>query len=477
VKRYLNVATVAPDGLLIVCQEQPFAPTSERIIVPRPVLDGLVTALHIQLSHPTTHQLRKAIHRHFFALDMDSCIDRVSDSCHQCASLRKVPQSLMHNYSSEPPKNVGMACAADVIRRTRQCILVLREGVTSFTRACLIPDETAKTVGDSLVTLCIDMVPLDGPPLVVRVDPAPCFQSLTRSGSLDSYRITLDIGEAKNINKNPVAEKCVQELEDELVRIDPTGAPVSPVALAVAIATLNSRIRGRGLSAREMWFHRDMYTNEQLSFNDSDISLNQHDSRVNNHTHSLCSKFPKATKESPDILIGDIVYLHSDKSKVQGRSRYLVVSVDRGWCHVRKFAGSQLRSMTYKVRMSDCFRVPNDIPPRVIGSTSNCDSDEEFVTPLTVHPSPNASDSLPQRPPPPPVVPPLLTTVPNDVESGPVTTDTAISEPQLIEEPLDDIVSDTAPTANDVGHFDDQEPRRSERERQVPKYLQDYDLS
>lgn len=53
VKRYLNVATIARDGLLVVNCDVPLAPTRECIIVPRQVLDGLLTALHIQLSHPT----------------------------------------------------------------------------------------------------------------------------------------------------------------------------------------------------------------------------------------------------------------------------------------------------------------------------------------------------------------------------------------------------------------------------------------
>ena len=50
VKRYLNVATIARDGLLVVKRNDPLSPTRECIIVPRNVLDGLVTALHIQLS-------------------------------------------------------------------------------------------------------------------------------------------------------------------------------------------------------------------------------------------------------------------------------------------------------------------------------------------------------------------------------------------------------------------------------------------
>ena len=50
VKRYLNAATVASDGLLIVRRDEPFAPSRECIIIPCQALDGLLTALHTQLN-------------------------------------------------------------------------------------------------------------------------------------------------------------------------------------------------------------------------------------------------------------------------------------------------------------------------------------------------------------------------------------------------------------------------------------------
>ena len=48
VKRYLQVASIADDGLLVVQGHDPFSPSRECIIVPRQALDGLLTALHIQ---------------------------------------------------------------------------------------------------------------------------------------------------------------------------------------------------------------------------------------------------------------------------------------------------------------------------------------------------------------------------------------------------------------------------------------------
>ena len=95
---------------------------------------------------------------------------------------------------------------------------------------------------------------LDGPPAVIRANPASGFRSLVNDQLLQHHRIVLELGNPKNLNKNPVAENAVQELEIELLHEDPLGGAVSEVTLAVAIANLNSRIRSGGFSSREMWY-------------------------------------------------------------------------------------------------------------------------------------------------------------------------------------------------------------------------------
>ena len=94
-------------------------------------------------------------------------------------------------------------------------------------------------------------------PAVIRVDPAPGFSSLSNDATLLQYGLAVEVGRVKNPNKNPVAEKCVAELGDELLRICPEGGPISLLSLAVASVNLNTRIRNSGLSSREMWFQRD----------------------------------------------------------------------------------------------------------------------------------------------------------------------------------------------------------------------------
>ena len=461
VKRYLNVATIAKDGLLVVRRDEPLAPTRECIIVPRQVLEGLLTALHIQLGHPSSHQLKAVTKRYLYALDIDKAIDRVTQACHQCAALRQTPKMREEQSSSPPPDAVGVSFAADVIKRSRQLILVVRECVTSFTATTLLEDERHNTLRDALIRLCVQIRPLDGPSAVIRTDPASGFKALTEDLLLKHHRITIEIGNAKNRNKNPVAERAVQEVENELLRHDPLGGPVYPVTLSVATATLNSRIRSRGLSAREMWTQRDQFSNQQIPLHDQSLIVQQHEQRIANHHHSEKAKAPIA-KDRPaeHITVGDLVYLYSDRNKTRARDRYLVVEVTGPFCNIRKFVGSQLRSTSYRVKTSDCYRVPSEVAdyrPSAINDDADSSSDE----------APPAQPVC--LPPPPPVIPSAISTpasqqVPeNDPPAGGhVLREDTHTDP-VIDSPASD--SDTSDP-----------PRRSTRVRRRPARYNDFVL-
>ena len=362
VKRYLNVTTIARDGLIVVKRNEPFAPSRECIVVPQQVLDGLLTALHIQFGHPSGHQLKAVTKRYLFALDMDKAVDRITQTCHHCASLRPTSKVRVEQSSCPPPDAIGVSFATDIIKRSRQLVLVLRESVTSLTATTLLEDERHHTLRDALIRLCIQMRPPDGPPAVIRTDPAPGFKALSDDPLLKQHRITLEIGDAKNKNKNPVAERAVQEVECELLRDDQLGGPVSPLTLAVATANLNASIRSRGLSAREMWTQRDQFTNHQIPLQDQVIILRQHEQRLANHPHNEKSKAPAAKRRlAGDISVGDLVYLYSDRNKTRARDRYLVVAVSGSFCNIRKFVGYELHSTSYRVKTSECYRIPSEV--------------------------------------------------------------------------------------------------------------------
>ena len=174
----------------------------------------------------------------------------------------------------------------------------------------LLPDERHDTLRDALISKCINMRPLDGPLAVIRTNPPSCLMALDNDSVYHDHKIVLEIGRVKNRNKNPAAERAVQELELELLQRDPHGGPLSPVVISVANATLNSRIRSRGLSAREMWTQRDQLSNILFPLSDYDLISQQQSLRKANHPSSEKSKVPLAQMaSSPSVTIGDLVYL------------------------------------------------------------------------------------------------------------------------------------------------------------------------
>ena len=134
-KQYLRCCTLARDGLLIVRREEPFMATTERIVVPRPLAHGLMTALHLKFGHPTASQLKLIVKRSFYAIAIDQVIDDVSINCSECAALRSIPKHLVEQSTESPPYAIGLTYAGDVVRRERQMIFILREYVTSYIQA------------------------------------------------------------------------------------------------------------------------------------------------------------------------------------------------------------------------------------------------------------------------------------------------------------------------------------------------------
>ena len=406
VKRYLQTASISRDGLLVVKRCELFAPSRECIIVPRSAVPGLLTAIHLKLAHPTQHQLKQVFQRYFYALDMDSYLHSLYDSCHTCASLRKLPPPLVESSSSSPAA-VGTSYSADVLHYYRYKILLLRETVTGFTETCLIQDETAESLESALIQLILHLKSPDGPIVTIRVDPAPGFIRLRSSESLRQVGIQLDIGHAKNSNKNPVAEHAIGELRDELKRANPEGGSISPVTLAIVTSRLNTRIRKSGMSSREMFLSRDQFTNTTFHVADQKLIADQHATRLENHGHDYSSKSRLKRPLPPAaVRVGDLVYLAQDRDKGRPRDRYIVTSVSGDKCFVRKFTGSQLRSKTYQIRPDECYRVPCEVPtpsnhsPDAMYSDSSDDEciPDEIRTPFNTVPPPPSIRQPPSRP-------------------------------------------------------------------------------
>ena len=451
----------------------------ERIVVPRELCDGLLTALHLKLEHPTKHQLKLAFEQFFFALDLDKHLHKVSDQCHQCTALCRLPENCSSQTTRDPPPALGLSYALDVLNRARQCILVVPECVSSYIMMCLVPNEQAPTLRDAIIGLGKVLIPLKGPPITIQVDAGPGLTSLADDSLLKHHRIFLECGRIKNHNKNPLAEKAVQELEQELIRLDPTGGAIPTLTLPLATAILNKRIRGQDLSAWEIWFQRDMFTNEQVPDNDLFIIDEQHASRSQNHLVSEASKTPKGHSPlTPLIAKGDLVYLCRDVDKHGARDRYIVTSTDGPWCDIKEFTGSQLRNKSYRVKQSECYKVPSEILDPPGWSSIDSDGEEHHTSPithtyrpLTEHQVPEFE--IPQYVPPPPTPPVPLSVPPPKPPPPPLPSiPPAINLPPV---PVDTTSSvETEPPA--PAPTDPDGTRRSTRVRKPNVTLKDYIL-
>ncbi|PFX12588.1 Nephrocystin-3 [Stylophora pistillata] len=140
--------------------------------------------------------------------------------------------------------------------------------------------------------------------------------------------------------------------------------------------------------------------------------LAKYQQRLNNHSSSEHAKNPRGlAPPEPQIKVGDLVYLVSDRNKLHARNRYLVTEINDPWCFVKKFSGCQLRASSYKVKLSECYVVPTQV-----NSPSSCvnQADDE------VH---DEQASVPDPP-----QPPLDITHPFD--ANPESLDTSIPLPQ-----------------------------------------------
>ena len=377
VKKFLRNSTVARDGLLVVKQSQPFLPELELIVVPLRLLHGLITSLHIMLSHPTAHQLTNVFNRCYYSLKVSDCVSSVVKSCSQCQALETIPTEMIVQSSSVPATSPLLVYAADVLRRCRQFIFVLRDTFSSFTVAQIYNDENHNTLRTALIVSISSIRPNPQTSVEVRVDNAPGFKPLKSDFELAESKIVLDFGRVHNKNKNPVAEKSVRELSSEILRVLPEGGQINKSQLAVVVNQLNSRIRNRGLSAWEILNQRNQFTGEQLDFSDLHLSEEQAQQRATNQQASAKFKARgKPPAENASVEVGSLVYIKSEGEKHKARERYLVTEVNNDSCTLQKFVKSQLRSQKYSLKLSEVYPVR---PEQIVlpGRIRDLDGDRE----------------------------------------------------------------------------------------------------
>ena len=264
------MAEISDSGVLIHRKSNPDGSDFELMIVPNALAAGLISALHLRLGHPTKTQFKKLWGRYFFAINSEKFIDDCTQSCSLCTSLKSLQRELFKQSTSQVPDTIGKFFSAN-IRRENQKIMVLLDVFSSFAVGQLLTNEQHDTLQQSLIQLSANYKHPDG--FIIRVDNASGFLAIRNENDklLQSVGIELDFGRVKNKNQNPSIDKAIQEIENELKRMAPTGGQITPGTLAIAISNMNSRIRFNGLSSKEILLKRDNFTNENLDFNDKQI--------------------------------------------------------------------------------------------------------------------------------------------------------------------------------------------------------------
>ena len=360
-REYLRRCTLNKTGLLVALSSEtthPFQDTSiDRVVVPQEFAYNFLTLLHKRYSHPCASQLVKLFNRNFFTLHVQQLVKRVTEACEMCAATKMIPKETLTYSTHTKPTIAGSYFNADVLVESSQKILVIRDNLTSFTDAMFISDEQKETLRNALIILSSKLRASED--IVIRTDPHSSLKPLVQDRLLADEHITIELGSPKNINKNAVAERAIQELRKEIVILSPRGGRISALILAKALSNLNTRIRHTGRSARELWIRRDQSSGEPLNFRDCDISDQQYSMRQGNHKPSAKHHSRGGPSvQLPSIKIGDKVFVKSDKSKSKAREPFFVIGKENDSVLVQKFTDEKNRQNVIPVQLQNIMKTP-----------------------------------------------------------------------------------------------------------------------
>ena len=468
VKRYLQNVLISKDGLLIVNHSEPFFPTVELIVVPEHLIHGLLTSLHLKLNHATVLQLMKVFRRQFYTLKLQHYAQVVVDNCHTCRSLKTLPKEYHPQSTTDLAISPGRTFSADIVRRFKQKIFVLRESFSSFTVTSLQPDEEHGTLRTALTQSISQIRPNPHCRADVRVDNAPGFKALKNDAQLNKINIFLDFGRIHNPNKNPVVDKGIQELISEILRYNTDAGPITADTLAVVTNQLNSRIRGRGLTAWEILHQRDHETGSQLDIDDEKLMQLQESTRITNqHASAKHKAHGGPVAQAAEVVPGSLVYIKSDHSKNRGRERYIVVDVQGNNCILKKLLKSKIMAKEYTLKLTEVMLVTPNTVCRMDYERGLDSSDDEDTNVVSTVASNNSRDHVV-----PPVSEPAVDTV---IHEEPPSFMHESTETSVVAA-ADDVVDEIVPVTQELVPPPENSNRRSARTRNTPTYLKDYEL-
>ena len=318
IRKYCRDASIAADGTLVVKtppELQSGDIERERVVIPKILVPALLYHMHNHLDkHPAKAQQKAMFQRKFYAIALDKQLDLLYENCYRCAVVQQLPKEIIPNETKTEAAHPHSHFHADVIRRAKQYILMLRDHFSSFQDAILIKSEKADDLRDGIVMLTTAV--RKPSKIYITVDNSPGFNSLitNKDKALEKLMIQLIGTDCINKNANAMADKGCKELEEELKRLDPEGKQISISTLKLAIVNLNSRLRRKGhISAYEIHTARDQETNENLQLNDGALRNNQ-----------LQSRLQLVTPGDHQVEEGDTVKIKNKSDKHKANDMFII---------------------------------------------------------------------------------------------------------------------------------------------------------
>ena len=280
IRRYCAVAKIGKDGCLTIPPLPSFSATPQRpkIVIPTPLLPSLLWNIHNTENHPSKSQLRNIFDGMFYGIMVQQHIDKLYDDCYQCKLTKQLPKINNHHSQCTPVDHPGCYFHADVIKRSKQKILIMRDQFSSLTTATLVPSEQAEDLKNAIILLTTPIRMATN--ITIRVDAATAFQALAKDKDLADLGIKIELGDVHNKNSNAVVDKACAELEEELTKLHPSAEQLLPTSVAKATLLLNKKIRRKDkLTAQEIHFSRDHVTQQNLLLDDVAIRNSQLNNR------------------------------------------------------------------------------------------------------------------------------------------------------------------------------------------------------
>ena len=243
---------------------------------------------------------------------------------------------------------------------------------------------------------------------------------------------------------------------------------------------LNSRIRGRGLTAWEILHQRDHETGNQLEIDDEKLMRLQENTRITNqHASAKHKAHGGSVAQAADVVPGSLVYIKSDLSKNRGRECYMVVDVQGNNCILRKLLKSKIMSKDYVLKLTEVMLVTPDTICRMDYDRGLDSSDDEDVVPDVVPPvSKPVVDTVFHEGPtsPEPTVEPMVVTTARHEEPTSFMHESAETSIAVDVDDVHNVVEEVVPVTQGLVPPPENNNRRSARTRNTPAYLKDYEL-